>query len=185
MLIPFLIIGGVVVLILFWFIGVYNTFVKLKNSIEEAFSTMDVYLKKRYDLIPNLVNTVKGYAKHESETFEKVIQARNSAMNAGNVEERLENENAISGALKSIFALAESYPELKANTNFLDLQNQLQRTEDEIANSRKYYNAVVKEYNTKRETIPSSIVASMFHFEKRPLFEVSEAAERENVTVEF
>ncbi len=185
MLIPFLVIGGVVVLILFWFIGVYNTFVKLKNSIEEAFSTMDVYLKKRYDLIPNLVNTVKGYAKHESETFEKVIQARNSAMNAGNVEERLENENAISGALKSIFALAESYPELKANTNFLDLQNQLQRTEDEIANSRKYYNAVVKEYNTKRETIPSSIVASMFHFEKRPLFEVSEAAERENVTVEF
>lgn len=185
MFIPFLVIGGVVVLVLFWFIGVYNTFVKLKNSIEEAFSTMDVYLKKRYDLIPNLVNTVKGYAKHESETFEKVIKARNSAMNAGNVEERLENENVISGALKSIFALAESYPELKANTNFLDLQNQLQRTEDEIANSRKYYNAVVKEYNTKRETIPSSIVASMFHFEKRPLFEVSEAAERENVTVEF
>lgn len=179
------IIIGIVVLILLWFLVAYNGFVRLKNSIEEAFSTMDVYMKKRYDLIPNLVSTVKGYAAHEAGTLEKVIQARNSAMNAGNVEERMENENAISSALRSIFALAEAYPDLKANTNFLDLQSQLKRMEDEIANSRKYYNAVVKEYNTKRETIPSSIIASMFHFEKRPMFEISDAAQRENVKVEF
>lgn len=175
----------VVVLILLWFIGGYNSFVRLKNTIEEAFSTMDVYLKKRYDLIPNLVNTVKGYASYEASTLEKVIQARNSAMNAGSREERLENENQISGALRSIFALAESYPDLKANTNFMDLQSQLQRTEDEIANSRKYYNAIVKQYNTKRETIPSSIIAGMFHFEKRPMFEVTDTSEREAVKVEF
>ncbi len=180
------IIGAVVIiLILLWFVGAYNGFVRLKNSIEEAFSTMDVYLKKRYDLIPNLVSTVKGYAAHESETFEKVVQARNAAMNAGSVEDRMQNENAISGALKSIFALAEAYPELKANTNFLELQDQLKRTEDEIANSRKYYNAVVKEFNTKRETIPTSIIASMFNFEKKPMFEVSDASQRENVKVEF
>lgn len=181
----FIIIAVVVILILLWFVGAYNGFVRLKNSIEEAFSTMDVYLKKRYDLIPNLVNTVKGYAAHESGTFEKVVQARNAAMNAGSVEARMENENAISGALKSIFALAEAYPELKANTNFLELQDQLKHTEDEIANSRKYYNAVVKEYNTKRETIPTSIIASMFNFEKKPMFEVSDASQRENVKVEF
>ncbi|MFA0815921.1 MAG: LemA family protein [Anaerofustis sp.] len=173
------------VIILLWFIGAYNGFVKLKNSIEEAFATMDVYLKKRYDLIPNLVNTVKGYASYEASTLEKVIQARNSAMNANTLEERLENENQISGALKSIFALSEAYPDLKANTSFMDLQGQLQRTEDEIANSRKYYNAIVKQYNTKRETIPSSIVAGMFHFEKRPMFEVSDTSEREAVKVEF
>ncbi len=179
------IVGIVIVLILLWFMVTYNGFVRLKNTIEEAFSTMDVYLKKRYDLIPNLVSTVKGYAAHEAGTLEKVIQARNSAMNAGSVEARMENENAISGALKSIFALAEAYPDLKANTNFLDLQAQLQRIEDEIANSRKYYNAVVKEYNTKRETIPSSIVANMFNFEKKPMFEVSDVAQRENIKVEF
>ena len=176
---------ALLVIILLWFIGAYNGFVRLKNSIEEAFATMDVYLKKRYDLIPNLVNTVKGYSTYEASTLEKVIQARNSAMNARRVEERLENENQISGALKSIFALSESYPDLKANANYLDLQSQLKRTEDEIANSRKYYNAVVKQYNTKRETIPSSVVAGMFHFEKKPMFEVTETAEREAVKVEF
>jgi LemA protein len=181
----YIIVAAVLFIIVIWFISVYNGFVKLKNSIEEAFSTMDVYLKKRFDLIPNLVSTVKGYAKHEAETLEKVVQARNSAVASGNQEEIMKSENAITGALRSIFALAESYPNLKANQNFMDLQEQLKRMEDEIANSRKYYNAVVKEYNTKREMFPSSIVASMFHFEKKPMFEVTDEAQRENVKVEF
>lgn len=177
--------GGIVAIILIWVIASYNGFVKLKNSIEEAFSTMDVYLKKRYDLIPNLVETVKGYAKHESETLEKVIQARNFAVGAKNVEEKLAGENMLSGTLKSLFAVAESYPDLKANTNFMDLQKQLQLLENEIASSRKYYNAVVKTYNTKREMFPSVIIAGLFKFEKKPLFEVSTEQERENVKVQF
>ena len=177
--------GGVIAIIVIWIIISYNGFVKLKNAIEEAFSTMDVYLKKRYDLIPNLVETVKGYAKHEKETLESVIQARNIAAGAKNIEEKLAGENMLSGTLKSLFAVAESYPDLKANTNFMDLQNQLKVLEDEIASSRKYYNAVVKTYNTKREIFPSVIIASIFRFEKKPLFEVSSEQERENVKVQF
>ena len=179
------IIGGVVALIVIWIIGSYNGFVKLKNAIEEAFSTMDVYLKKRYDLIPNLVETVKGYAKHEKETLESVIQARNMAAGAKTLEDKVAGENMLAGTLKSLFAVAESYPDLKANTNFMDLQEQLQRLEDEIASSRKYYNAVVKTYNTKREVFPSVIIASLFKFAKKPLFEVASADERENVKVQF
>ena len=179
------IIGGVVALIVIWIIGSYNGFVKLKNAIEEAFSTMDVYLKKRYDLIPNLVETVKGYAKHEKETLESVIQARNMAAGAKTLEDKVAGENMLAGTLKSLFAVAESYPDLKANTNFMDLQEQLQRLEDEIASSRKYYNAVVKTYNTKREVFPSVIIASLFKFAKKPLFEVASADERENVQVQF
>ena len=177
--------GGVVAIIIIWIIASYNGFVKLKNSIEEAFSTMDVYLKKRYDLIPNLVETVKGYAKHESETLEKVIKARNIAAGAKNLEEKLAGENMLTGTLKSLFAVAESYPDLKANTNFMDLQRQLQLLENEIASSRKYYNAVVKSYNTKREMLPSVIIAGLFKFKKKPLFEVSSEQERENVKVQF
>lgn len=179
------IIGGVVALIIIWIIASYNGFVKLKNAIEEAFSTMDVYLKKRYDLIPNLVETVKGYAKHEKETLESVIQARNMAAGAKTLEDKVAGENMLTGTLKSLFAVAESYPDLKANTNFMDLQEQLKRLEDEIASSRKYYNAVVKTYNTKREVFPSVIVANLFKFTKKPLFEVTSADERENVKVEF
>ena len=179
------IIGGALLIIIIWIIASYNGFVKLKNSIEEAFSTMDVYLKKRYDLIPNLVETVKGYAKHESETLEKVIAARNFAAGAKNVEEKLQGENMLAGTLKSLFAVAESYPDLKANTNFMDLQGQLKSLEDEIASSRKYYNAVVKTYNTKREVFPSVIIAGLFKFEKKPLFEVNSEEERQNVKVQF
>ena len=179
-----IIIAAVVVIIIIWVIGAYNGFIRLKNKIEEAFSTMDVYLKKRYDLIPNLVETVKGYAKHESETLEKVIAARNMAAGAKTMEERIEGENMLQGTLKSLFAVAEAYPDLKANTNFMDLQGQLQRLEDEIANSRKYYNAVVKTFNTKREVFPTNILAGIFHFEKKPLFEI-EGEERENVKVQF
>ena len=157
----------------------------MKNKIDEAFSTMDVYLKKRYDLIPNLVETVKGYAKHESETLENVIKARNMAMNSQNMEDKINGENMITSSLKSIFALAESYPDLKANENFNDLQNKLNRMEDEIASSRKYYNAVVKEFNTKTEQFPSSIIANMFGFSPKPFFEIADTAQRENITVKF
>ena len=173
-----------VVIILIWFISAYNVLVRYRNMAREAFSTMDVYMKKRYDLIPNLVETVKGYAKHESGTLEKVIKARNSAASATTVEGRAESENALTGTLKSLFALAEAYPDLKANTNFVDLQKQLQSVEADIANSRKYYNAVVRDYNIKIESFPSSIVASMFAFRREQMFEINEA-ERENVKVQF
>ena len=180
-----IVIGAVVLIVIIWVIASYNGFVRLKNSIEEAFSTMDVYLKKRYDLIPNLVETVKGYASHEKETFERVMAARNAAASATTVQGRIEGENALQSTLKNLFAVAEAYPDLKANLNFLELQGELRRIEDEIANSRKYYNAVVKTFNTKREVFPSSIIAGMFRFEKRPLFEVGAEQERENVKVQF
>lgn len=177
-------IGVVLLLILIWAIASYNNFIKMRNDYEEAFSTMDVFLKKRYDLIPNIVETVKGYAKHESQTLDNVIKARNSAMQATTAEDKINTDNALSGALKSIFALSEAYPDLKANTNFINLQNQLQKIEDEIAGSRRYYNAVVKNYNTKTEVFPSSIIASMFNFTQKPLFIINEE-QRENVKVEF
>ena len=179
------VVGVLLLIIIIGFIASYNRFVKLRNAIEEAFSTMDVYLKKRYDLIPNLVETVKGYAAHEKDTLERVIAARNAAVSAKTMEDKVEGENALSGMLRSLFALAEAYPDLKANANFMQLQGELHRMEDEIASSRKYYNAVVKEYNTRRESFPSNIVAGMFRFEKRLLFEVTSDAERENVRVQF
>ena len=182
------IIGGIllliVVVVVIWFISSYNGFVRLKNMVEEAFATMDVYLKKRLDLIPNIVETVKGYAKHESETLEKVVEARDFVGGAVTPEQRMEGENRITGALKSLFAVAEAYPDLKANQNFMDLQGQLAQVENDIANSRRYYNAIVRDYNTKRETFPSVLVANLFHFEKRPLFEIVEE-QRENIKVEF
>ncbi len=179
------IIIAVIVLLVLWFVASYNSLIRGKNKVEEAFSTMDVYLKKRFDLVPNLVETVKGYAAHESGTLEKVIAARNAAGSSQNMQERIDNETALSGALKSVFALAESYPDLKANENFLDLQGQLNGVEEDIANSRKYYNAVVRDFNNKVMTIPTNIIASIFHFEREPMFEVADAAERENVQVKF
>lgn len=176
--------GAVVVIVLLWFVATYNRFISLRNRVEEGFSTMDVYMKKRYDLVPNLVETVKGYAKHESSTFEKVVQARNMAMSAKTVEQRAEGENMLAGTLRSLFALAESYPELKANTNFLDLQGQLTGLENDIASSRKYYNALVREFNIAREAFPSVIVAGMMRLEKKAMFEIDEA-ERQNVKVQF
>ena len=179
-----IVIAVIVVLILIWLASTYNGLIRKRNTCEEAFSTMDVYLKKRFDLIPNLVSTVKGYAKHESETLEKVIAARNSGATQ-TVEERMQDENQITGALRQIFALSENYPDLKANQNFLDLQGQLKTIEADIANARKYYNGAVKEFNNACEQVPSNIVANMFHFERKPMFEVKEEAERENVKVEF
>lgn len=179
-----IVIAAVVLIIILWAISTYNGLVRLRTSCEEGFSTMDVYLKKRFDLIPNLVATVKGYAKHESETLEKVIAARNSGV-AMTPEQQLEQENQITGALRQIFALSESYPDLKANTQFLDLQNQLKDIELDIANSRKYYNGTVKKYNNKVLTIPSNIIANIGHFERKPMFEVDDPVERKNVKVEF
>ena len=176
---------GILILLVLIFVVMYNGFIRLKNNCDEAFATMDVYLKKRYDLIPNLVETVKGYAAHESQTLEQVIAARNMAQNAATPEAKIAGENAMQGTLKSLFAIAESYPELKANENFQDLSDQLKAVEEDIANARKYYNAVVKQFNTKCEIFPSNLIASMFRFEKKPMFEVSAAEEREHVKVSF
>lgn len=175
----------IIVVIAIAFVVMYNGFIRLKNQCDEAFATMDVYLKKRYDLIPNLVETVKGYAAHEKETLQGVIEARNMAAGAATVEEKAAGEKALAGNLRGLFAIAENYPDLKANTNFLDLQNQLKAIEDDIANSRKYFNAVIREFNTKCEAFPTNLIASMFHFEKKAMFEVESVVERENVKVSF
>jgi len=180
-----IIVAVIVIIVAFWAIGGYNGFIKAKNTVEEAFATMDVYLKKRYDLIPNLVETVKGYAKHESETLGRVIEARNMAAGAATVEDKIQGEVQLNSTLKGLFAVAENYPDLKANTNFLDLQNQLKLVEEDIANARKYYNAVVKIFNNKCEMFPSNILANIFKFERKPMFEVDAAEERQNVKVEF
>ena len=166
------------------YMGMYNKLQRLKNLAEEGWATIDVQLKKRYDLIPNLVETVKGYAKHESETLEKVIAARNAAMTAtGN--EKMAAENVLTGTLKSLFALQEAYPQLKANTNFTDLQSQLSRIETELASARRYYNATVKELNTKIDVFPSNLVARKMRLEKRVYFELDSAEERVAPSVKF
>ena len=180
-----IVIVSLLVILTAFVLSVYNTLIRMRNNVDEGFSTMDVYLKKRYDLIPNLVATVKGYATHEKETLEKVISARNMAMNSTSPEEKIANENILSGTLKSLFALSENYPNLKADTQFIELQNSLNNVESDIANSRKYYNGVVKQYNIKREVFPSNIVANIFKFVKKPLFEVDNTEERKNVKVEF
>ncbi len=191
-----LISGGVVALIVViavlviaialvvWYVSCYNGLKTLVNKTEEAWATIDVHLKKRYDLIPNLVATVKGYAKHESETLEKVIAARNLAMTSTG-DAKLAAENALSGTLKSLFALTEAYPDLKANTNFTDLQRQLQQIESELAAARKYYNGVVKSLNTKIDVFPSNLVAGGMKLKKRSYFELESQEERQNVKVEF
>ena len=176
---------GIIVVLIIIFVVMYNGFIRLKNNCDEAFATMDVYLKKRYDLIPNLVETVKGYAAHEKETLERVVAARNMAQGASTPEEKAAGESMLQGTLKSLFAVAESYPDLKANQNFMDLQGQLKAVEEDIANSRKYYNAVVKQFNTKCEVFPSNLIAGIFHFEKKPMFEVEAQEERQNVKVRF
>ena len=174
--------------LLAWWIGTRNDFVRLKNKVEEAWATIDVFLKKRYDLIPNLVETVKGYAKHENETLKEVVAARNVAMNAKTAAEKVNAENGLTNSLRTFFsAVSESYPELKANSNFLDLQNQLKSIEGELESSRRYYNGVVKTFNTKLEIFPANIVGSRMgeDYKKRPYFELDSAEERKNVKVQF
>lgn len=184
-----LIVGGVVLLLIIilvsWGISLYNSFIKIKNVCEEAFATIDVYLKKRFDLIPNLVETVKGYAKHESETLEKVIAARNKAIDASTTAEKIEADANLSNAIKAINIVAEQYPDLKANVNFIDLSNQLKVIEAELANARKYYNGTVKTFNTKIQLFPGNIIAGMMKLEKFPYFELDGEEERKNVKVQF
>lgn len=174
-----------IVLIVLWLIGVYNGLVRLNNKTKEAWSDIDVQLKRRHDLIPNLVETVKGYAKHEAGTFEKVTEARANALAAKTPGEKAEAENALSGTLKSLFAVAENYPELKASTNFSGLQNDLRDTEDKIQMARRFYNGNVRDFNTKIETFPNNVVAGMLGFKKYEYYEVANASEKENVEVKF
>jgi len=166
-------------------IGIYNRFVTLRNRVDNGWSQIDVQLRRRYDLIPNLVETVKGYASHESETFEKVTQARNMAMNAGNVQEQAQAENMLTGTLKSLFAVAESYPDLKANENFMMLQEELSGTESKIAYSRQFYNDTVMTYNTTMQRFPQNLLAGMFGFTERDYFEIEIEEARQAVKVEF
>ena len=180
-----LIVLGVILLFIFIFVGKYNKLVRLRNDAKEGFSTMDVYLKKRFDLIPNLVETVKGYANHEKETLENVIQARNQVQSAQTQEEEMKANNMLSDTLKSLFAVSENYPDLKANQNFIKLQDDLNQIELDIANSRKFYNATVKEFNNNVETFPNNIIASMFNFKAMPMYEITNEQERENVKVSF
>jgi LemA protein len=157
------------------FIAIYNTLVKLREQADSAWADIDVQLKRRYDLIPNLVETVKGYASHEKGTFEAVVQARSAAMGAQGPAAKAEAENMLSGTLKSLFALAESYPDLKASGGFRDLQGSLTGLEDALQQARRYYNAVVRDFNTKVQQVPSNIVAKAFNFREREFFEISEA----------
>jgi len=171
--------------VLLWVVGAYNGLVRLRNQLENAWAQIDVQLKRRHDLIPNLVETVKGYAKHERDTFERVTQARNMAMNAKSVGERAEAENVLSGALKSLFAVAEAYPELKANQNFMQLQEELASTENKVAFSRQFYNDSVMTYNTRIEVFPTNLLAGTFNFGRREFFEVKDEAQREAPKVSF
>lgn len=176
----------VLVVVLIWGVALYNGLVTLKNRVDEAWSDIDVQLKRRYDLIPNVLETVKGYAKHEDKVFTQVTEARTAAMSAkGDPKKASEAELGLSGALKSLFAVAESYPELKANENFMSLQSELADTEDKIQAARRFYNGNVRDFNTKIELFPNNLLAGVFGFGKRDLFEVENETERQNVKVSF
>ena len=178
---------GIIVLLIIFVIGIYNSLVQKRIRCREAWSQIDVQLKRRYDLIPNLVETVKGYAAHERETLERVIQARNAAIAVGgdDVKGQAQAENFLTGALRQIFALSESYPDLKANQNFMQLQEELTSTENRIAFARQHYNDSAAVYNTAREKFPNNTIAGMFKFQARDYFELAEPAEREVPQVKF
>ncbi len=191
LIVTLVIVAVVVILIVAligWYISTRNRFVRLKNKVEEAWAAIDVYLKKRFDLIPNLVETVKGYAKHESETLEKVVAARNIAAGAKTAEEKMAASASLTSSLRTFFnVVSESYPELKANSNFLDLQNQLKQLETSLENARLYYNGQVKTFNTQRELFPANLVVNGMgeEYHKRPYFEIENEEERQNVKVSF
>ena len=176
---------AIIVLIGFWFVGIFNRLVGLRNNVEASWKQVDVQLQKRYDLVPNLVETVKGYVAHEKETLEKVTQARNMAINATGVAQQAEAENMLTGALKSLFAVSEAYPDLKANQNFLMLQQELANIENKIAYSRQHYNDVVRGYNTLQQQFPANMVAGMASCNPSDYFEIEEPAAREAPKVSF
>lgn len=175
----------IVAVVVVWLIGVYNGLVRLNNKTKEAWSDIDVQLKRRHDLIPNLVETVKGYASHESGLFAKVAEMRSRAMGAQNPTEAAVAENELSGVLKSLFAVAENYPDLKANQNFMQLQGDLTDTENKIEASRRYYNGNVRDFNTRIEVFPNNLVAGMLNFKKYDFYEVANAGEKEAIAVKF
>jgi len=172
------IIFGVLAVLVLWIIFIYNRLVTLKNRVREAWSDIEVQLKRRYNLIPNLVETVKGYASHEKEVFEKVTQARTKAIGAQNLKEKAIAENMLSNTLKSLFAVAENYPQLKSSENFQKLQEELTDTEDKIQAARRFYNGNVRDFNIKIESFPSNIIAKIFNFKKVEFFEIEEEAEK-------
>ena len=179
-----IVILALVLIFVFYVIGIYNRLVNARNKVKDQFAQIDVQLKRRIDLIPNLVETVKGYAKHEEGTLKEVIEARNKMASAGNINEELEASGEVTSALNKLFALAESYPDLKANENFMSLQKDLKETEDKISYARSFYNDTVLNYNNLREQFPSNIIAGMFNFEKIDFFKADDK-DKENVKVEF
>lgn len=181
------IIIGIIALIALWLIGMYNGFVRARIKIDNSWSDISVFLKKRFDLIPNLVSTVKGYAAHESQTLEKVVQARNAAVAVppGDVQAAAQANQVLGGALRGLLAVAESYPDLKANQNFLELQQALQNIEGDLGNARRYYNATVRDYNTSIQQFPGVILANMTGFKPREFFELEDKQEARNVEVKF
>ena len=178
------IIGAIIVLLVIYLFVCYNSFVKLNNQVKEAFSTMDVYLKKRWDLIPNIVETVKGYSKQEKETLTEVVKIRSNSYDDMNINDKVNVNTKLSGDINKLMALAEAYPELKANENYLDLSNKLTEIEEDIANSRKYYNGSVRIYNNKVEMFPSNIIAKIFGFKSEKMFGISED-EKQNIKIEL
>lgn len=180
----FYIIIGIIIIFLIYIFSIYNSFIKLNNTVKEAFSTMDVYLKKRWDLIPNIVETVKGYVKHEKDTLEAIIKLRNSAYDKMSDDDKIKQNENLTKDISKIMALAENYPNLKANENFKDLSNRLSKIEDDIANARKYYNGAIRIFNNKVEMFPSNMVAKVLGYKTRKMFE-AEAIERENVNIKL
>ena len=179
-----IIVIAIVVILIIWFVATYNSLINLRNRVKDQWSQIDVQLKRRADLIPNLVETVKGYAKHEKTTLDEVIDARNSFNSASSKEEEIKASGELTGMLNRLFALAESYPDLKANQNFMSLQNDLRDTEDKISTMRQFYNDTVLTYNNKVQTIPSNIVASISHFKEESFFEIDEK-DKETPKVSF
>jgi LemA protein len=176
---------GVLVLVVFWLIGAYNGLVRLRNHVKNAWAQIEVQLKRRHDLIPNLVETAKGYMKHEKEVLENVTKARQQAVDVSGVKNQAEAENFLSQTLRSLFAVAENYPDLKANQNMLALQEELSSTENKISFSRQHYNDSAMRFNTKVESFPTNVIAGMFNFEQAEFFEIEDAAERAVPKVEF
>ena len=185
MLVVLLVIGGLVVIVGLWLVIIYNGLVGLRQAVKNAWSQIDVQLKRRYDLIPNLVETVKGYAGHERETLERVVKARQAGIDASTVKDQAAAENMITGALRQLFALSEAYPNLKANENFMALQEQLASTENKISFARQYYNDTVQSYNTRQQQFPTNMVAGMFGFQSADFFEIEDATMREVPKVKF